>query len=224
MKDQKGWMIYLQGREGLTVHGGRWAALALLIFAGVLPAQTSSPPDNSLWANGLGNGFRSDAQNLTLTAGAVGGLPIFGSQQAHDLALASLAYGHMLGSPVGSNHWFRGNWEGRLELFAGAEFSPDSTWLVGFTPHLRYDFATGTHWIPFLDAGAGVTAVGIGQPDLSSTFEFNLQGGPGVRWFIRDNLALTLEARYFHISDAGLTQPNRGVNGVAGMIGAAWFF
>ncbi len=32
--------------------------------------------------------------------------------------------------------------------------------------------------------------------DLSHTFEFNLQAAAGVRWFLKDNVALTIEARY----------------------------
>ena len=83
--------------------------------------------------------------------------------QAHDLALLSLAYGHMLGGVQGEGHWYRGNFEGRLELFGGGEYSPSNEWVIGLTPHLRYNFATGSPWIPFLDGGAGVTATGIGR-------------------------------------------------------------
>jgi len=39
-----------------------------------------------------------------------------------------------------------------------------------------------------------------------------------------DNLAVMMEARYFHISDAGMTNPNFGMNGVTGLIGLTWFF
>src|SRR6267142_1796263 len=99
-----------------------------------------------------------------------------------------------------------------------------SEWLVGLTPHLRYNFATGTRWIPFLDGGAGVTATGIGPPDLSGIFEFNLQVGAGVQWFLRENVALSLEARHVHWSCAGISKPNLGLNGVTGMLGLTFFF
>ena len=97
---------------------------------------------------------------MTLEAGASAGIAAFGGQVSHDLALVSLSYGHMLGPVKGAGHWYRGNWELRAEVFAGAEFSPGTTWGVGLTPHLRYDFATGTRWVPFADIGAGVTATG----------------------------------------------------------------
>ncbi len=202
------------------------AASAALSLAGPAHAaeQTLQPPETALWESGIGNGFQPAVHTLTLEAGANYGYAALGGNQAHHLALGSLSYGHMLGPVVGENHWHRGNWEWRAEVFGGIQFSPDDNWLVGLTPHLRYNFATGTRWIPFVDCGAGVTATGIGPPDLSNTFEFNLQASLGVHWFVRDNLALTVEARLLHLSCAGISQPNDGLNGVTGMVGLTWFF
>jgi lipid A 3-O-deacylase len=186
-----------------------------------------SPAKSTIWRDGVGNGFLSSAQNLTIEAGAAAGMAKLGSHQAHDLALLSASYGHMLGGLVGSDHWYRGNFEGRMEVFGGMQFHPDvdtDGWLIGLTPHLRYNFATGTRWVPFLDGGAGVTAMGIGPPDVSGTFEFNLQASAGVHWFLSDNLALTSDVRYTHYSCAGIHSPNSGINTVAFMLGVTWFF
>jgi len=186
------------------------------------PVLEASP--ESIWENGVGEGFRSSAQSITVSAGATYGFKAFNGRQEHDLALTSITYGHMLGHTVGQDHWWRGNFEGRLELFTGAQFSPSTEWLVGLTPHLRYNFATGTRWIPFVDAGAGVTGTSIGAPDLSGTFEFNLQGGGGIQWFFKDNMAISVEARYVHFSNAGIRDPDHGLNGVTGLIGWSFFF
>ncbi len=177
-----------------------------------------------IWQGAVGEGFRHSIQTLSLDAGATVGFQAFGGQQDHNLALVSLSYGHMWGRVMGVDHWYRGNWEIRGELFAGEQFSPSNNWLVGLAPHLRYDLATGTRWIPFVDGGAGLTATGIGPPDLSGIFEFNLQANTGVHWFVRDNLALTFEAGYLHLSCAGIHYPNQGVNCVTGMVGITWFF
>jgi len=182
------------------------------------------PASESIWEHGVGEGFRPTVHTFSVEAGADLGFAAFGGRQDHDLALLSLSYGHILGPVHGQGHWYRGNFEGRLELFGGGQYSPETDWLVGLTPHLRYNFATGTRWIPFFDLGAGVTATGIGPPDLSGTFEFNLQVGPGVHWFVRDNLALTGEVKFLHVSCAGIHDPNLGLNSVAGMIGLTWFF
>ncbi|MGH7971922.1 MAG: acyloxyacyl hydrolase [Limisphaerales bacterium] len=186
-----------------------------------------SAPKSTIWQDGVGNGFLRSAQNLTIEAGAAAGMAKLGSHQAHDLGLLSVAYGHMLGGVMGRDHWYRGNFEGRMELFGGMQFRPDvdtDGWLIGLTPHLRYNFATGTRWIPFMDGGAGVTAMGIGPPDVSGTFEFNSQASAGVHWFLRDNLALTSEVKYTHYSCAGIHSPNSGINTVAFMFGVTWFF
>ncbi len=227
---RKGWL-----------SAGAWTALWLALLA--LPAAAAGPdpapagaddavttvasldtPRASIWEAGVGEGFRRTVQSLGVSAGANYGLAAFGSVQQHDLALVSVNYGHMLGGLKGKGHWHRGNWEFRVELFTGAQFSPGSEWFVGLTPHLRYSFATGTRLVPFIDGGVGVTATGIQGPDLSGTFEFNLQGGGGAYWFLKDNVAISLEVRYVHWSCAGIHQPNLGLNGVTGLLGLTCFF
>lgn len=185
---------------------------------------TSKPANTSIWQGDVGEGFRSSVQTVSLEVGAAAGFQAFGGEQNHNLALASLSYGHMLGGVVGNDHWYRGNWEIRGELFSGAQFSPSTESLVGLTPHLRYNLATGTRWVPFADLGAGVSATSIGPPDLSGTFEFNLQANSGVNWFLRDNVAITFEVGYMHLSCAGIHPPNQGLNCVKGLVGITWFF
>ena len=185
---------------------------------------TSKPSNTNIWQGEVGEGFRSSVQTVSLEVGAAAGFQAFGGKQNHNLALASLSYGHMLGEVVGNDHWYHGNWEVRGELFSGAQFSPSTESLVGLTPHLRYNWATGTRWVPFTDLGAGVSATSIGPPDLSGTFEFNLQANTGVNWFVRDNIALTFEAGYMHMSCAGIHPPNQGLNCVKGLVGITWFF
>ena len=189
-----------------------------------LPVGTPVSPAAGIWQGEAGEGFKSSVQTFSFAAGATAGFQAFGGQQDHDLALVSLSYGHMVGPVMGEDHWYRGNWEIRGELFGGQQFSSSSDWIVGVTPHLRYDLATGTRWIPYVDGGAGVTATGIGPPDLSGIFEFNLQANAGVHWFLRDNLALTLQVGYLHVSCAGIHYPNQGLNCTTGMVGLTWFF
>lgn len=177
----------------------------------------------SIWETGVGEGFRPHTQSIELSAGATYGLDIFGSRERHHLAMASLTYGYMLRAR-GEGHWYHGNPELRLELFGGAQFDPDTRRFIGLAPHLRYNFATGTRWVPFLGAGAGVTATTIGPPDLSGTFEFNLQAGTGIQYFIMDHLAIGLEARYVHWSCAGTHKPNQGLNGITSLLGITCFF
>jgi lipid A 3-O-deacylase len=185
---------------------------------------TLKPSNTSIWQDGIGEGFKAGIQSISLNLGAGYGVEIFGGEQSHDLTFTSLSYGYMLSSVKGEGHWYRGNWELRGELFGGTQFSPTDEWLAGITPHLRYNFATGTHWMPYVDLGAGVSATSIGPPDLSHTFEFNLQAATGIRWFISNNVALNVEACYLHMSCAGINTPNLGLNNLNGMVGVSWFF
>jgi len=181
-------------------------------------------PQTDIWQDGVGNGFKSGSQSLTLASGTGYGVRILGTKESHDMALASLSYGYMWGPVKGAGHWYKGNWELRGELWGAIQFDPSNQWAVGLTPHLRYNFATGTSLVPYLDVGAGLSATSIREPDLGQVFEFNLQAAGGVRWFITHDVALSLELRLLHLSDAGMTVPNLGVNNVSGLLGVSWFF
>lgn len=195
-----------------------------LTLAAPQPQESASAAKPSIWNDGVGEGFRTAAQSLTLSLGASVGVPILGGHVRHDLALSSFTYGRVLGPVLGNGHWYRGNFEGRLEVFTGAQFSPNEDWVVGLAPHIRYDFATGTPFVPFLDVGAGLSGSGIGPPDLNGGFEFNLQACVGAYYFLRPDLALDVDARLLHMSSAGLLDPNLGLNTILATIGLSWFF
>src|SRR6266446_5380951 len=131
------------------------------------PRQTATfaTQPTGIWQGEVGEGFRPGVQTLSLEAGGAGGVAAFGGRQAHDFALTSVSYGYMWGKVAGEGRGSAGNGKSAGELFGGLQVSPSRNWLVGLTPHLRYNFATGTRWIPFADLGAGVCATDIGPPD-----------------------------------------------------------
>lgn len=199
-------------------------SLPHLSLAGAAETGIQTGTNEDIWIGGIGEGFAHSAESLSFNIGGSGGVPVLGGQQHHDLAFAGLTYGHMLGNVLGDDHWWRGNFEWRWELFSGAQVYPYTTWLVGLTPHLRYNFATGSRWVPFIDVGAGISGTGIGAPDLSGTFEFNVQGSVGTYYFLRKNLALSSDVRLLHMSCAGISSPNLGLNTILGTFGVSWFF
>jgi len=201
-----------------------WLLCGASVVRAAEPSSGLDLPETNLWEGNQGEGFRASAQTFEASLGAGPGLAAFGSRQAHDLSLASLSYGHMLTPVVGQGHWYRGNLELRGELFGGAQFSPNTEWVVGLTPHLRYNFACGTRWVPFIDAGAGFSGTGIREPDLGGRFEFNLQACAGVLRFIRNDLALTFQVSYLHLSSASIYTPNLGANTLLGFVGITKVF
>jgi lipid A 3-O-deacylase len=185
---------------------------------------TLEPSAPGIWKSEVGQGFLRSAHQVSVTAGAGWGMQIFGGQQKHDLALGGVSYGHIWGDVKGEGRFYRGNWEWRVELFGGGQFSPSEEYVLGGAAHLRYNFATGSRFVPFFDLGAGLTATDIRAPDLGGPFQFNLQPGAGVNYFLRDDLALSVEYRLLHMSNARLYQPNLGVNTSMVLAGLNWFF
>jgi len=169
-------------------------------------------------------GFNKGTQEAGFSLGAGAGATIFGSTVRHDHAMAYTHYGQITSNLLEQGHWYAGNIELRAELIAGSQFNPDSRYIIGAAFGPRYYFATSSHWIPFIDLGIGAGATDISHPDLSTTFEFFLHFSAGTLYMLKDNLAFSFEVQEFHISNAGLDDPNNGVNTIMFFGGLSWFF
>ena len=207
-------------------------ALCILVD-GSAQAQNVNPKDNQIYktqtrpdsfADADADFYGNAEHEFGFAVGAGFSAAGIGDTRPHDLAIARIYYGRLLGGLKAGDHWYRGRWELAQELFGGGQIYPGSRYLIGETTVLRYNFINRTRWMPFVDAGAGVLATDIGAPDLGSTFEFNEQAGPGIRFFWRKNLALDFQYRFIHISNAGLKEPNQGVNGHLFCAGVSWCF
>jgi lipid A 3-O-deacylase len=148
----------------------------------------------------------------------------FGGKERHDLALASVRFGQALGRPVDGDPWREGHLELIGELWGGTQRNGRRHALFGLTPLLRYNFAARGRFVPFGDVGVGVAYTTIAGRDLSNGFQFNLQAGVGTHYFLREDLALTLQYRWFHLSNAGLNRPNTGLNTLVVFAGISRFY
>ena len=88
---------------------------------------------------------------------------------------------------------------------------------------LRYNFLQLARVVPFIEAGAGVVGTDFDLKGQSDGFNFSLQGGLGFHFFVLPQVALTAESRFHHISNAGLRQPNSGINDCVFLIGTSFF-
>ena len=155
--------------------------------------------------------------------GAVGP-KIFGSSVYHNFVLGSVHLGRIMSDTKCAGAWYEGNWELLGEVFGGYQVNDGGATLVGLAPFVRYNFvALHSRWVPFVEAGGGVSYTDIGRPDLGTDFEFNLQAGMGIEYFFCPNLAATLQARYLHISNASIESPDHGANAMVFLVGLAWF-
>jgi hypothetical protein len=215
-------------RSGLSRRPLSIASLVLFCASSIgLKAQSrQAEPEvaNGIWETGVAEGFRHGTQEVGLTLGPAIGLKLFGSTQAHNMMIASGQYGIFFSEVLGKGHWYRGNFEVLAHVFGSYQFDPDDAYAVGFAPLLRYDFSAGKRLVPFVDLGGGPALTNIRDGDLSTNFEFNLQCGTGLHYFLRDNFALTGQVRFLHLSNAGMGHPNAGVNTLNLTLGATWFF
>ena len=105
----------------------------------------------------------------------------------------------------------------------GAAFHPGGH-LFGDTLMFRFNFKPFRRNVPFFDAGIAAlhTTLDNQAPEISGHTQFFSQGGVGIQHFVSPGRALVFEYRYFHMSNAGLQEPNHGFNGSMVSVGFRW--
>jgi opacity protein-like surface antigen len=90
---------------------------------------------------------------------------------------------------------------------------------------VKYNFLDFGRWMPFWDGGAGMLWTDLGPriPEQSTQFNFVLQTGPGVSYFVTEHMAVTVGIRFHHISNAGIGERNIGLNAWLFNVGVSFF-
>lgn len=86
---------------------------------------------------------------------------------------------------------------------------------ASFTPfNLKYNFTHFHGMVPYLELGGGVLFTNHDVPDGTNSVNFTPQAGLGFHFPVKpgSNKHIGLALRYVHISNAGLSVPNPGVN------------
>lgn len=91
---------------------------------------------------------------------------------------------------------------------------------------IKYNLLSFGRWVPFWDVGAGMLWTNLAPriPEQSTPFNFVLETGPGIHYFLTRSLTVTAGVRYHHISNANIGQRNTGLNAVLPYVGFSWFF
>lgn len=120
-----------------------------------------------------------------------------------------------------------GNLEILLEPLFAQFIQPASGQLAGGSLVLKYNLLSFGRWIPFWDAGAGISWTNLLFPKIpeeSDAMNFVLQTGPGVQYLLTSHVSITVGVRFSHISNADLGERNAGLNAVLPYAGLSWFF
>jgi Lipid A 3-O-deacylase (PagL) len=153
-----------------------------------------------------------------------GGHSVAGGRGNTGIWNAGLRYGWVLTKPLGAG-FLKGRFEYAIDAVpAYLIFQPANTaYGAGLNPvNLKWNFATRGHVVPYLELSGGTLFTSHEVPLGTSTVNFTSSAAFGAH-LLGDGHALTFEARYLHISNAGLTTPNPGVNTVEVRLGIGRF-
>jgi lipid A 3-O-deacylase len=154
-----------------------------------------------------------------------GGHSVPGGRSHTGVWNAGVRYGWILSRPHGP-----GFLKGRFEYVLDATpvfviWQKHSTaYGGGFSPlGLKWDFATRGRVAPYLELNGGSLFTNKDVPPGTSDVNFTSAAAFGVHLF-GEKYAWSLEARYMHISNAGLATPNPGINTVQVRVGVGRFW
>jgi hypothetical protein len=142
-----------------------------------------------------------------------GGYTIPGGTKNTGVWNLGLRYGWVLSRPHGPAFL-----NGRIEYAVDAVpmflvFQPRNTaYGVGFNPFdVKWNFATRGRVVPYLEIDGGTLFTNHSVPAGTNAVNFTSSGVFGLH-VLRDRWNWSIEARYMHISNAGLATPNPGIN------------
>ena len=154
-----------------------------------------------------------------------GGHSVSGGTSNTGVWNAGLRYGWILTRPHGP-----GFLKGRFEYAVDAApaflvFQPRNTaYGVGFSPlALKWNFATRGRLAPYLELNGGALFTNHDVPSGTNEVNFTSAAALGTH-ILGDKYNWSLELRYMHISNAGLSSPNPGINTLQVRLGVGRFF
>ena len=188
----------------------RWSALAwffALIGTGTLRAQA---------------GPQQGSHELQIWTG--GGHGTNGSQSGDGVFNIGARYGWILTDAHGPG-FLRGRFEYAVDivpLFLVMQ-TTNTAYGFGVNPFaLKWNFAAHGSAVPYVDIGGGILFTNVKVPEGTSHVNFTTSGALGVH-FLRGNYNWSAEVRYMHISNAGISRPNPGINTVQVRLGLGKF-
>jgi len=128
------------------------------------------------------------------------------------------------GNEMGSS-FYRGIVQYQLEPVVGYISKPNQKMEAGLSfAGFKYNFtALESRWSPYSNFGFGVIYEPIGHHVQGSDFNFIIQTGVGVQYFLDEKNAINVQYRYRHISNASYRLPNSSINSSFILVGWSFF-
>jgi hypothetical protein len=153
-----------------------------------------------------------------------GGHGTNGSQSNDGVWNVGLRYGLILTAPHGPG-FLRGRLEYAVEavpMFVVFQ-KANTAYGAGVNP-FAFKWALDTHGsvVPYFELGGGTLFTNTKVPEGTSRINFTTTGAVGLH-FLRSKYNISTELRFMHISNAGLSTPNPGINTIQLRIGFGLF-
>ena len=193
----------------LRLRGG---ILFFIMLGSVMANAQSKPLDHQPWDYGFWAG---------------GGFSVPGGTKDTQVMNAGVRLGKVLTDDHGGS-FVRGNFEWSADLipfyYLWQPAPAKNAIGEGFNPvNLKWNFTNSRRAVPFLELGGGVLFTNHVVPVNTSHVNFMTHGALGFQFFNNDRRAIMANIQFQHISNAGLTSPNPGINTVQFQIGVNWF-
>ena len=133
-------------------------------------------------------------------------------------------YGYFLSNEVGIGSWYQGRHELLMEIPYHLALDQQGRSMTGAYLLGSWKFTGLKDLSPYVFAGGGVLFVDLGLPTMGSRLDFSYQGGVGVQYFVRKDLAFVAEYRYHHVSNADTATPNEPLNSSKILAGGTVFY
>jgi hypothetical protein len=184
----------------------------LIISSPFANAQSSKPLDGQPWDFGVWGG---------------GGFSVPGGTKDTHAIDAGVRLGKVLTDDHGSS-FMRGDFEWSGDLipvyYIWQPKPAQNSYAAAVNPlNLKWTFTRSTRTVPYLELGGGLLFSRHSVPLNTSHVNFLPHVTVGFQFFNNDRCAFTAGVRYEHISNAGLSVPNPGINTVQFQVGMNWF-
>jgi hypothetical protein len=183
-------------------------SLLLLLLGGLSLAAQNRPEDGG--------------REIQIWSG--GGHSVPGGTSDTSIWNIGVRYGWVLTRPHGPS-FLKGRFEYALDAMpAYLIFQPQNTvYGAGFNPlNLKWNFACRGHVAPYFELSGGTLFSNHDVPRGTNDVNFTSSAALGAH-ILRDRYNWSIEARYLHISNAGLGRFNPGLNTVQVRIGIGKF-
>jgi lipid A 3-O-deacylase len=142
-----------------------------------------------------------------------GGHGIYGSQQDDGIFNLGGRFGLILTAPHGPG-FLRGRLEYAVDVvpvFLVTQRT-GTAYGAGVNPFaFKWALDTQRHVVPYFEIGGGTLFTNVKVPENTSHVNFTTSGALGLH-FLRGRKAISAEVRFMHISNAGISKPNPGIN------------